>query len=155
MSLAQLHKIFIERGLTLSCAESCTGGLLASMITSQAGASRYFLGAVVSYHGSVKENILHVPHTLIEAHGEVSVQVALAMAKGAKQAMKSDWAMAITGVAGPTGGTAVKPVGYVCFAVVGPSVGQTDVQSFGSLERAHIQKLSAEHALVLLEKALH
>ncbi len=153
-SLTHIHKTLIERGQTLSCAESCTGGLLASMITSQAGASRYFLGGVVSYHGSVKENLLQVPKSLIQAHGEVSVPVALAMAQGARATIKSDWAMAVTGIAGPAGGTTQKPVGYVCFAVVGPGSDSTDVQSFGSLDRVHIQKLSAEHALMLLEKAV-
>lgn len=105
------------RGRTIATAESCTGGLLAGRLTAPAGASAHVQGGIVSYSNEAKEALLGVPHELIEAHGAVSPEVAHAMAGGALERFGADVAVAVTGVAGPGGGTAQKPVGYVCFSV--------------------------------------
>lgn len=105
------------QGRTIATAESCTGGLLAGRLTAPAGASGHVQGGVVAYSNEAKENLLGVGHELIEAHGAVSPEVAHAMAGGALERFGADVTVAITGVAGPGGGTEDKPVGYVCFSV--------------------------------------
>jgi len=102
-------------GHRLGLAESCSGGLLAARITSLPGASAYMAGGVVSYSNEAKADLLGVDPTLIEAKGAVSAEVAEAMARGALERFEADVAVAITGIAGPDGGTEEKPVGYVCF----------------------------------------
>jgi len=104
-------------GHVVATAESCTGGLLAGRLTAPAGASAHVAGGVVSYSNDAKADLLGVPRELIEAHGAVSPQVAEAMADGALARFGATIAVAITGVAGPGGGTEAKPVGYVCFCV--------------------------------------
>jgi nicotinamide-nucleotide amidase len=104
-------------GRTIATAESCTGGLLAGRLTAPAGASAHVQGGIVSYANEAKEHLLGVPHELIETHGAVSPEVAHAMAGGALERFGVDVAVAISGVAGPGGGTPEKPVGYVCFSV--------------------------------------
>lgn len=151
---SEIHDLFCARNLTLACAESCTGGLLSSLLTARSGSSQFFLGSVVSYHWRVKNKFLHVPTSLMQVMGEVSTPVALEMARGVRKEIESDWGIAITGVAGPTGGTPEKPVGYVCFAIVGPGYEHSDVQEFGGRERKEIQQKSVEHALNLLRAAL-
>src|SRR4051812_40410434 len=91
------------------------------MITSQPAVSSFYRGGVISYDRDVKADILNVPHSLMDVTGEVSVPTAVAMARGARSVLKCDWAVSITGIAGPTGGTPEKPVGTVCFAVAGPA----------------------------------
>jgi nicotinamide-nucleotide amidase len=108
------------RGLTLGAAESCTGGLVAKRLTDVAGSSDVFRGGVVAYANEVKQGLLGVPPTLLEQHGAVSAEVAGAMAHGARARLDVDVAVSVTGVAGPGGGTAEKPVGLVYFHVVGP-----------------------------------
>jgi nicotinamide-nucleotide amidase len=137
----------IDRRQTLALAESCTGGRLAAEVTKVAGSSRYFLGGVVSYHGSVKHKILKVPSEILQKYGEVSTQVALAMAQGARNELGSDWAVGISGVAGPTGGSVDKPVGHVCFAIVGPNYEWSGFRRFGERRtRDEVQTLSTEFA---------
>ena len=109
-----------QRGLTLATAESCTGGLVAARLTSVPGASDVFLGSVVAYANEVKENALAVPADTIARHGAVSGEAAAAMAYGARARLGADVAVAVTGVAGPEGGTAEKPVGLVFVHAVGP-----------------------------------
>jgi len=104
-------------GRWAAVAESCTGGLLAARLTERPGSSDYFAGGVVSYSNEAKAGLLGVDPTLIAAHGAVSLEVAEAMADGALARFEADTAVAITGVAGPGGGTEAKPVGYVCWAV--------------------------------------
>ena len=104
-------------GRTIATAESCTGGLLAGRLTAPAGASAHVQGGIVSYSNEAKEHLLGVPDELIAAHGAVSPEAAHAMAGGALERFGVDVAVAISGVAGPGGGTAEKPVGYVCFSV--------------------------------------
>jgi nicotinamide-nucleotide amidase len=103
------------RGHRLAVAESCSGGLLAARITDLSGASAYFAGGVVPYSNEAKTELLGVDSGLIEAHGAVSPEVAEAMSRGALERFDADVAVAITGIAGPDGGTEEKPVGYVCF----------------------------------------
>lgn len=104
-------------GRTIATAESCTGGLLAGRLTAPAGASAHVQGGIVSYSNEAKEHLLGVPHDVIETHGAVSPEAAHAMAGGAIERLGVDVAVAISGVAGPGGGTPEKPVGYVCFSV--------------------------------------
>lgn len=108
------------RGLTLATAESCTGGLVAARLTSVPGASDVFLGSVVAYADGVKEDGLGVPHQILEQHGAVSAEAAAAMARGARERLGADLAVAVTGVAGPDGGTAEKPIGLVFVHAIGP-----------------------------------
>ena len=112
---AQAGRLLAARHLTLAVAESCTGGLLASLITDVPGSSDYFLGGVVAYAYPVKEHILGVRHETLLAHGAVSSQTASEMAWGVRRLMGADVSLAITGVAGPGGGTPDKPVGLVFF----------------------------------------
>jgi PncC family amidohydrolase len=107
----------LERGLTVATAESCTGGLIAKLITDVAGSSGYFRGGVVSYSDSVKVSLLGVQEEHLAAHGAVSAQVARAMALGAVERTGADVAVAVTGVSGPGGGSAAKPVGLTYVAV--------------------------------------
>jgi PncC family amidohydrolase len=99
--------------LTIATAESCTGGLLASTLTDIAGSSEYLLGGVISYHDSVKQDLLGVGCDTLERHGAVSPETAAAMAEGVRRLLASDLAVAVTGIAGPGGGSPAKPVGLV------------------------------------------
>lgn len=109
----QLGEELRRHKLTIAVAESCTGGLLASRITDVPGSSEYFLGGVIAYQNEVKESLLRVPHAVIEAHGAVSSQTAEAMALGCRDLFACDIAVSVTGIAGPGGGSAQKPVGLV------------------------------------------
>lgn len=113
----RLQGICLGRGLTLAVAESCTGGLVADAITDVAGSSGYFAGGIVSYGDRAKETLLDVPADVLEAHGAVSAQVARAMAAGARARFGADLAVAVTGIAGPGGGSSAKPVGLTYVAV--------------------------------------
>ena len=103
----------IELRKTLSLAESCTGGLLSHRLTNIPGSSQFLLFSIIAYSNMAKSKFLGVPKALIKTHGAVSGPVAEAMAKGARKALKSDFAISLTGIAGPTGGTKAKPVGLV------------------------------------------
>jgi nicotinamide-nucleotide amidase len=105
------------KGRWIALAESCTGGLLAARLTERPGSSAYVAGGVVSYSNEAKSELLGVDPGLIEKHGAVSLEVAEAMADGALARFGADTAAAITGIAGPDGGTEAKPVGYVCWCV--------------------------------------
>jgi len=109
----QLGEKLRDRKLTIAVAESCTGGLLGSRITDVPGSSEYFLGGVIAYQNEVKESLLYVPHEVIATHGAVSAQTVEAMASGCRELFKCDIAVSITGIAGPGGGSAEKPVGLV------------------------------------------
>ena len=112
-----LGRLLRSSGKTLAVAESCTGGLLAGAITDVPGSSEYFLGGVTAYHNTVKTRLLGVPSSLIESCGAVSAEVVEAMAKGALKRFSADVSIAVTGVAGPGGGSREKPAGTVWVAV--------------------------------------
>ena len=116
----RLGTLLRQNGLTIAVAESCTGGLLASMITDIPGASAYFRGGIVAYQNDIKEQLLGVPARVLATVGAVSEETARAMAHGARMALKSDIGVGITGIAGPGGGTTDKPVGLVYIGVEGP-----------------------------------
>lgn len=114
---AALQRSALASGLTVSTAESCTGGLVGHVITQVDGSSGYYLGGVVSYSDALKRSVLDVPAEMLERHGAVSAQTAVAMAEGARRAFGSDLAVSVTGIAGPGGGTDAKPVGLVYVSV--------------------------------------
>jgi nicotinamide-nucleotide amidase len=115
-----VQKVMRERGLTLSTAESCTGGSIAALVTQHAGASEYFRGSVVSYSNEVKQDLLGVPPSILEEHGAVSLACVEQMARGVQALMGTDYALAVSGIAGPGGGSPEKPVGTICFALMTP-----------------------------------
>ena len=137
------------RGRRVGTAESCTGGLIAHLITEIAGSSDYFAGALVTYANDIKTGIASVPEAVLEAHGAVSAQVAKAMAEGARDTLNVDVAVAVTGVAGPAGGTDAKPVGLTYVAVADDR--GDDVRRFTwDSDRPGNKRLSAAAALELL-----
>jgi competence/damage-inducible protein CinA-like protein len=141
-------------GRWAAVAESCTGGLMAGRLTERAGSSEYFAGGVVSYSNEAKRDLLGVDPALIERHGAVSLEVASAMADGALERFSADTAVAITGIAGPGGGTETKPVGYVCWAVklADGSELVRDVRLPG--DRAEVRDRSTTVAMHLLRRLL-
>jgi nicotinamide-nucleotide amidase len=141
-------------GQTLALAESCTGGLVAQMLTAVSGASAYFLGGVVAYANRVKTALLGVPAEVIAAHGAVSQPVAAAMADGCRQRFLSHWAVAVTGVAGPAGGSAERPVGLAYIAVAGPAGPPAVHQHFFPGPRDVVRTRAALAALNHLRLAL-
>ena len=142
------------RGLKLAIAESCTGGLLTSRLVSIAGASSFLDRAFVAYSDQAKRDELGVSEATLRAHGAVSEETAREMAKGALAAAKADVAIAITGIAGPTGGTADKPVGTVCFAIEGSLGSRTVRRVFPSPDRERIIQQASNSALEILRRAL-
>ena len=136
-------------GLTVATAESCTGGLIAKVITDVAGSSGYFRGGVVSYSNEAKTALLDVPEEQLVAHGAVSAQVARAMAVGVLHRTGADVAVAVTGISGPGGGSAAKPVGLTYVAVAGMDA--ADVRRYlWSGDRAANREATARAAIVLL-----
>jgi nicotinamide-nucleotide amidase len=138
-----------QKDLTLSVAESCTGGYLAHLLTQHAGSSKVFLGGAVSYSNGLKESVLSVRHDTLEKHGAVSEETVVEMVEGALANFKSDFAVAVTGIAGPDGGTPDKPVGTVWIAVAS---GQKTISRkfvFGNKRQQNIER-SAISALYLL-----
>ncbi len=138
-----------QRGQTVGFAESCTGGLLSAVFTRMPGVSDVFAGSLVAYSYSLKENLLGVPRSMLRSMGAVSSPVARKMALGARDSLQTTWTIAITGVAGPGGGTAAKPVGTVCFAICGPGV-ESVVQRHFQGTRREVQLASAKFALKML-----
>lgn len=115
-----IARLLIAKKITLAVAESCTGGLIAVQLTDVAGSSQYFLGGVVAYANLTKEKVLGVPVEILQVYGAVSEQVAIVMAKGVKNLLSADLGLSVTGIAGPTGGSLLKPVGLVYIALVTP-----------------------------------
>lgn len=144
-----LGNLLRERELTVSCAESCTGGNIAHRITQQPGSSNYFLGSVVSYANDVKTSILNVPQKFIDQYGAVSRQVVESMAEGAARLMRTDCSMSTSGIAGPDGGTKYKPVGTVWVAA---KYGNTTVSECRHFEgnRNDVIESATSHAMVML-----
>ena len=143
-----------ERGLTLALAESCTGGLVTGRLTDVPGSSAYVLGGVIAYANDVKRDVLKVSADLLDAHGAVSEPVAAAMAAGIRRVLAADVGVAITGIAGPEGGTDEKPVGTVCFSVSGPGERLTTETRVVPGDRQLIRQWSVMVALDLVRRAL-
>lgn len=153
MLAEEIGRLFRAKKKTLAVAESCTGGKVGDMLTEVPGSSDYFLGGVISYSNDAKANILGVERETLKTKGAVSEEVALQMASGARRVLGADIGVGITGVAGPGGGTAAKPVGLVYIAVSsgGASVCRRNLFK-GS--RSSIKKQSAERALTMLKGLL-
>ena len=148
-----IHRILIERGKSLAIAESCTGGVIASKFTAMAGASEYLLGGVVAYSNDVKCNTLGVNRDDIECFGAVSEVVALEMAEGVRRITGADYAIATTGIAGPTGGSKHKPVGTVWMAVATPEGSRAVMRNSGT-DRSQIISRASAYAIEMLYEEL-
>ena len=135
-------------GQTVAVAESCTGGGLGAALTASPGASAVMLGGVIAYADAVKQALLGVSADQLTAHGAVSEVVAKAMAEGVRRALQSDWGLAVTGIAGPGGGSEEKPVGMVCFAIAGPRGTTGFTRHYGHTRgRDWVRRLSVGDAL--------
>ncbi len=141
-----LLRALAARGETVACAESCTGGALSSMIVDIPGCSSSFRGAVVAYDNAVKVGTLGVLSAVLEAEGAVSEEAARRMARGVRRTLSSDWGVAVTGIAGPDGGTPEKPVGLVYIAIAGPTVDRVCKRLFPG-DRAQIRVRAAKTGL--------
>jgi nicotinamide-nucleotide amidase len=148
-----VHNALIAQGKTLSVAESCTGGNIAAKFTAMAGASAYFQAGVVSYSNEAKVDILGVNAEDIARYGAVSEQVALQMAEGARRVGRSDYAIATTGIAGPSGGSAEKPVGTVWIGVATPEGSFAVLKNCGT-DRGQIVQRATAYAIKLLYEQL-
>ena len=148
-----IHRILTERGQTLAIAESCTGGAIASKFTAMAGASNYLLGGVVAYSNEVKSNILGVDPVSIVCFGAVSEVVALEMAEGVRRITGADYAIATTGIAGPTGGSKHKPVGTVWMAIATPEGSRAVMRNSGT-DRGQIISRASAYAIEMLYEEL-
>ncbi len=142
-----------ERGLTLATAESCTGGLVSSLITDVPGSSRYFSRGIVAYSNEAKSELLGVPTELIDAHGAVSEEVARAMAHGARERASVDIAVSLTGIMGPTGGSDDKPVGLV-YTAIADAQGTAVHTGRYAWDRVTNKRRTAQEALVFLRRRL-
>ena len=145
-----VHKTLSEHGLTLATAESCTGGNIARLLTAQAGASAYFKGGIVAYSNEVKESLLGVKHSTLEAHGAVSEETVREMVEGVRQRLGTDLAIATTGIAGPDGGTPEKPVGTVWIAVADATHTEAKLLQFGANRRQQNIDRSTNQAFAML-----
>lgn len=149
-------KLLKKRKESISVAESCTGGLLSSMLVSSSGASSYYLGGIVSYNNSIKIKQLKVSEDILDEKGAVSEEVADLMAKGVCEEFSSDWSLSTTGVAGPTGAKDLKPVGlvYIGICYKGETKLIHECRWAGEKTREQIQQLSCKMALELLRREL-
>ena len=150
---AELLNISRERGITVATVESCTGGLVCGALTAIAGSSSMVMGGLVTYSNEAKVALAGVPADLITEHGAVSEAVARAMAIGGRGRLNATLAVSVTGVAGPGGGSELKPVGLVHFGCAGPSGIRHREMRFGAKGRDEIRRLSVLEALDLLREA--
>ena len=149
-------RLLKQQGKTIATAESCTGGRLAAALNAQSGASTYYMGSVVAYDNSIKEQVLGVRHDTLLQHGAVSEQTVLQMAEGVRNLLHTDYAIATSGIAGPTGGTIDKPVGTVWIAWATPKGTEAKCFHFGAArEREQITLRAVTEALVHLIKLLN
>jgi len=150
---AKTHKLLIKTKQTLAVAESCTGGLLSSILTNRSGSSEFFIMGAVVYSNFSKHLLLKIPVSMINKHGAVSRQVADALAQNIRKIAKTDYGIGITGIAGPTGGTVDKPVGMVYIAASGKT--KTICRRFQFKgNRTSIRRQSAFTALKLLQQVI-
>ncbi len=147
MLAAELGAALLARGESLATAESCTGGWVAETVTAIAGSSAWFDRGFVTYSNAAKTEMLGVPETTLARHGAVSEPTARAMAQGALAHSRAHWTLAITGIAGPGGGTAEKPVGLVCFGWASREGGcEAQTMHFAG-DRAAVRRQAVRHAL--------
>jgi len=149
--LKQLHKKLLRKEKTVAIAESCTGGLLSSFLTSLPGSSGYFILGVVAYSNKSKETILNIPEKIIAKYGAVSRQVALLMAQNIRKKTHADFGLSITGIAGPTGATITKSIGTVYICLSGKNKNICRKFNFPG-NRDNIRKKSTQEALRLLKR---
>jgi len=135
-----LGEVLTKRGLTVGAAESCTGGGIGAALVSVAGSSAYFQGSIVAYSYDIKETMLGVDHNTIVTKGAVSEEVVRQMAEGARHRLNVDFAVAVSGIAGPGGGTPEKPVGTSWIAIAGPTRTIAEKFTFGKVRERNIQK---------------
>jgi nicotinamide-nucleotide amidase len=143
-----------DKGLTLSVAESCTGGYISHLLTQHAGSSKVFIGGAVSYSNELKESILDVKNETLLQNGAVSKETVTEMVEGALLNFKSDYAVAVTGIAGPDGGTPEKPVGTVWIAVASANKKVINKFTFGNKRKQNIER-AAISAFNMLNILLH
>jgi nicotinamide-nucleotide amidase len=146
-----IGKVLVRKKMTISCAESCTGGMISKFLTDVSGSSRFFLGATIAYSNRVKEGMLGVAKTLLTQKGAVSKEVAAALSRGARERFESTLAVSITGIAGPTGGTHKKPVGLVYISISDRRHTKTYEFQFRG-DRSRIRRQAAQRALYLVWK---
>lgn len=148
-----LQQIFTEKQMTFAVAESCTGGLIAHLITSNSGSSAWFAGGVIAYSNDVKMKQLGVDEHLLQNYGAVSEQVVKAMAEGVRLKLNTDFSIAVSGIAGPDGGTLEKPVGTVWIAVATPGKTISKLHRFGMTDRiANIRRAANAALMMVLEE---
>ena len=144
-----IGRMLTDAGMTVSAAESCTGGTISALFTSVAGSSAYFLGSVTSYANSVKTGVLGVPEEIIEKHGAVSSECVAAMAEGVRRITGSDFSIATSGIAGPGGGSEEKPVGTVWIGVCSPKETKTFRMVFKGDRKRNIERFAANALNIL------
>ena len=150
----KIVKLLKKKGLKISFAESCTGGLLSSAITSVSGASKVFTMGLVTYSNQAKTSILKVPKQIIKKHGAVSIQCSLSMLNNLSKISKSKICVSITGIAGPSGGTRQKPVGLVYIGLKKSNKVKVNRYLFKNRGRSYIQKAAVRKSLELILNAL-
>lgn len=146
-------RLLTGRGQTLALAESCTGGFIANQITNVPGASKILLGGIVAYSGGAKAKFLGVRPETLKKHGAVSKAVAREMAEGARKNFGANFAIAVTGIAGPGGGTKAKPVGTVFISVAG-AFGTLVKRKLNSFSREKFKAVTARQALAMLREQM-
>lgn len=151
--------ILQKKGQTLSVAESCTGGLVGLLLTSEPGSSEWFIGGIIAYADRIKTDLLGVPKEMIQKYGSVSNEVVAAMAGGIRSLTGTDYSLSVSGIAGPAGGTLEKPVGTVCMAVDSARSCTTAMKCFSDpLSNPHtrevVRKASASYLLSMLYSKL-
>ena len=143
----QLIALLKKHNKKITTVESCTGGLVAGAITAVSGSSEVFETGLVTYSNAAKTALVGVPEVLFPQYGAVSQEVAFAMAEGALKTAGADIALSVTGIAGPTGGSAEKPVGMVCFGLSHTGQTRTRTQQFGNIGRDNVREKSVAYAL--------
>lgn len=157
-TVASLIQTLIDRNISVSTAESCSGGLISKLITDVPGCSAIYPGGVCSYSNEMKMKWLSVKESTLAQHGAVSAETALEMAQGIRNATSSDYGLSTTGVAGPGGGSAEKPVGLVYIALVGPTMQRVEKLPLNTnlpLTRTNIQQQTAQYALQMLQETIN
>jgi nicotinamide-nucleotide amidase len=146
-------RLLTERGQTLALAESCTGGFLANRITNVPGASAVLLAGLVTYSNEAKQQLLGVSVDSLKAHGAVSEAVAREMIEGARRRTGADYALSVTGIAGPSGGTPEKPVGTVFIGLATPTAAEV-VHKVNAFDRETFKYVTSQQALEMLRRAV-